>query len=265
MILCDSFVTMGKQHRVCEDYILSGYQPFQYIVLSDGCSSSKNTEMGARILCRLAKLYITKHIEDPHEVNYNEMGSWIIYNAELIGKMLGLNESALDATLIISYVADNHVYIYMYGDGFVISQGEDGDILIDSVSFKNNAPYYLSYKLNKRKLDSYLSTNPHMMRCVVVDYRSSITKYNQPIIMSRNMNRVKKVLICSDGIDSFLFEKNLEKYDLNELVKEILSFKTTKGEFLKRRMNRLINKDLTSKGVFNFDDVSVGAYINNRE
>ena len=54
----DTFSKIGKTHKICEDYILSGTKPFPYIIISDGCSSSEGTDMGARLLCFLAQQYI---------------------------------------------------------------------------------------------------------------------------------------------------------------------------------------------------------------
>ena len=55
----DHYMTIGSSHQVCEDYIISGTEPFPYIILSDGCSSSKDTDIGARILAQCAKNYLT--------------------------------------------------------------------------------------------------------------------------------------------------------------------------------------------------------------
>ena len=43
----DHFTKIGKNYLVCEDYILSGVSPTPYIILSDGCSSSKHIDVGA--------------------------------------------------------------------------------------------------------------------------------------------------------------------------------------------------------------------------
>jgi hypothetical protein len=58
MIQTDIFRRIGATHAVCEDYIIEGNKPFPFIILADGCSTAKNTDMGARILCHLAKQYV---------------------------------------------------------------------------------------------------------------------------------------------------------------------------------------------------------------
>ena len=56
MINVDSFLKKGKQHFICEDYIINSddRDTMPYIILSDGCSSSENTDIGSRVLVRSA-------------------------------------------------------------------------------------------------------------------------------------------------------------------------------------------------------------------
>ena len=39
----DTFIEIGDQHKVCEDYIIMGNDPVPFIVLSDGCSKARVT------------------------------------------------------------------------------------------------------------------------------------------------------------------------------------------------------------------------------
>ncbi len=51
----NSFYQIGKEHKVCEDYASCGIEPFPYAILSDGCSTGKNTDIGSRILVSITK------------------------------------------------------------------------------------------------------------------------------------------------------------------------------------------------------------------
>ncbi len=51
----DSFFSMAKQHAVCQDYAIGGMLPSPFLVLCDGCSSSNNSDVGARILAISAR------------------------------------------------------------------------------------------------------------------------------------------------------------------------------------------------------------------
>jgi len=52
----DSYFEIGSTHLVCQDYALSGlYKDMCYGIVSDGCSSAENSEIGAQILCHGAR------------------------------------------------------------------------------------------------------------------------------------------------------------------------------------------------------------------
>ena len=51
----DWYFTIAKQHVVCEDYALTGWEPVPYTIVCDGCSSSEHTDVGARVLAWSAK------------------------------------------------------------------------------------------------------------------------------------------------------------------------------------------------------------------
>ena len=69
----DHLLKKGKTHKICEDYIISGYNPAPYIILSDGCSSSKNTDVGARVLCHVAKQYLENSKDSIISINKDSM------------------------------------------------------------------------------------------------------------------------------------------------------------------------------------------------
>ena len=49
----DTFYSTGKSHQVCEDYVVANCR-YPIICLSDGCSSSKDTDVGSRLIVRSA-------------------------------------------------------------------------------------------------------------------------------------------------------------------------------------------------------------------
>ena len=156
MIQVDQFLRIGGSHKVCEDYILSGMDPIPHIILADGCSSSRNTDMGARILCHLAKQYIKYHHNTLDITDYEKMGYWIIHNAETTARHLGLNPSSLDTTLIVSVCVNGSIVTLFFGDGYMMVEYLSGEKMIYGIDFKPiNAPYYLSYKLDANKDELY--------------------------------------------------------------------------------------------------------------
>jgi len=70
----DHHYEIGSSHVACEDYAMSGTQEgLTYAILSDGCSASKDSDVGARILCHLAKsalMYLHRQgrLKDSHYI-----------------------------------------------------------------------------------------------------------------------------------------------------------------------------------------------------
>lgn len=265
MINIDTFLKIGDSHRVCEDYIVSGNSPVPFLILSDGCSSSNNTEMGARILCHLAKQYLRYRVDYLHDLDYDKMGRWIIHNAELTARQLGLKLSCLDATLIVSYEIDGVVSVFMYGDGVVVAKNEKGDIQCDWVEFTNNAPYYLTYLIDEFRDEIYHANKNSKGMHQSIDWESDtiITEvaYDSRIVLQYSTNAHPTIFICSDGIQSFIKKDPSERdvLPMQDVLPDMMAFKNVKGEFLKRRLKRAL-KSLENDGIVHYDDLSIGAY-----
>lgn len=267
MINTDTFLRIGSQHQICEDYIIQGnIQDLQYIILSDGCSSSKNTEMGARILCHLAKKYLSYRIEQAinYNIKHSKMGSWIVHNAELIARQMGLPISCLDATLMVSYYYDGRVVVYTYGDGDIILKDNEGNICVNSISFSNNAPYYLSYKIDPTRDKIYYENKNSMFFNEKTSYSELKTElsYDCPQFSAFSVENYQSIFVCSDGIESFI-RKNPAERDLisvHDVIGPLSTFKNFRGEFLKRRVKRAL-KTLDQDGITHADDLSIGVYL----
>ncbi len=262
IISVDHFSKMGSSHKICEDYIISenNYIPVPYVILSDGCSSSQNTDIGARILTHLTKQYLLSQ-SSFFNLNSQDMSNWIIYNAENIVKTMGLNKSCLDATLIISYIVNDDVYVYMYGDGFLITIDLNNEIRFSKISYKNSAPYYLSYQINSYRNELYKKSNPKKR---LTNKYTCYTwlPYENPFLKKLKCEDFKGIFIASDGLDSFI-NKDGEKQNIEKIMKEITSFKNTNGEFIKRRMGskKGVINNLKEKEFTHYDDISIGGFF----
>jgi hypothetical protein len=265
MITTDVFLEIGSQHRECEDYIISGYEPFPYIILSDGCSSSNNTEMGARILCHLAKQYMKYHQDE--YLNYKNTGSWIIHNAEMVARQLGLPLSCLDATLIIAYFRDGYIHVSMYGDGSIITK-KNNNITIYHIDYSNNAPFYLSYQIDDIRHGIYHSLkNDLSIKTISPDgEKCESYAYDFQSIFTYRASDIDCLFITSDGISSFIVESPTERRVVSEvdILPDFMNFKNVKGEFLTRRLKKAL-KNLKSNDVNHYDDLSVGSFISIEE
>ena len=277
MITTDTFIEIGSQHKVCEDYIIA---KDNYIILADGCSRSENSDMGARILCYMAQQFMNYHSMKPYVPGFHDqLGLWIIHNAEVTARHLGLKSTSLDATLLIAYQLEDHIHIHMFGDGCILLQLNTMEIFsmyeIYSIDFDKNMPFYLRYLIDedgkanyhKQKISQYLKCksvfrkddNEVTDRGVLDE-----TAYDNPTHFQYPISNFKSISICSDGIASFLdpdASPNSNKLiEIPSFIHEILGFKVTTGEFLKRRMNKY-SKQLKKAGVEHYDDLSIGTFL----
>jgi len=272
-IYIDHLLKIGKTHKVCEDYIISGHTPVPYIILSDGCSSSKDTDVGARILCYRAKQYLQRN-GSLDSVNESEMGDYIIWSSKLAIDLLGLDVTALDATLTIAYYVNGILKIIMYGDGNIVYIDNNKDSISIEINYTKNTPYYLSYELDQKRKQIYQDNNIKKTiggYCYYSDINkvksgtTGIIKCDKPYISTYIIepNTDQTILIFSDGISTFFNKEQQEFLPIKDLIQDFSSFKTLKGEFLQRRLlskNGAITK-LEQQGYDHFDDLSVGAFV----
>lgn len=253
----DSFLKKGTSHPICEDYIRHGLKPSPFVILSDGCSSSQNTDIGARILVsQFYKMAIDSYV-----------GRWtptkVLKQSMDIVELMGLSVNCLDATLIwANHCKDSlddpgRIDINMYGDGNIIAVSDEGVVDIWNITYNHNAPYYLNYRRDDKATDQYLQAFPQHNK-VENYYRngnlesakaSSVlesTRYSIPV------KGHKAILIASDGIESFTGDIG---QDIAEVAKELTAFKNMKGEFITRR----VRKAIKALGA-HYDDISIGGF-----
>ena len=280
----DTFLQIGTSHKVCEDYVLHGEAEGgrKFLIVSDGCSSSDNTEMGARILCHLAKKFLLERFAGGLQSlkdmpDQDVMASDIIYGAKLASGMLGLDLDCLDATLVVGIFepVNQEFHIYIYGDADILMETKDNTIKIINIEYTSqiqkysNAPYYLSYRLDeyrddlyhRMKVDKIITTRTCELKDFPEGWHDPCTvayDYVQPMIFSAD--ELKSILICSDGFSSFVEpgENGMVKSNPFIIAANFLSFKNWRGEFLKRRMNRAL-KELEQTHTTHYDDLSIAA------
>jgi len=252
----DSVYVIGKSHRVCQDYAMHGcIDGNPYFIISDGCSSSKDTDIGARILAHSAKTCLTEDIFNSknHEKSYYSFGHNVIDKATLDINNLKLNPECLDATLIVGFVYNNDLEIYVYGDGCIMYTGTDLKWRCINIKFQTGAPYYLSYWNNKERRNEYLKTFKGLR---ITDYLNGFTIKES--VLSSNCfyfgNISGSALVASDGMSSFF--KYAYTQNISTTVKDFTQFKSMTGEFLKRRLNRYV-QDMNKQGLYHYDDIAI--------
>lgn len=284
-MITDSAFYIGTTHKICQDYAIS---TIGTAILSDGCSSSKNSDIGARILSRVAYDQGTI-FDDLHNFNEKEC----IYQARPIVKMLNLSNECLDATLLI--VKSNSVGIQALccGDGIIAIGTKDKHTIIIDCTYTDSYPFYMNYLcrqslntlydgLEDRYVDWTENHNKRLINQTVLDPKkeiisAKIVEENQRLYDSIGLirvldystlieiadgNLVEYVAIMSDGVHSFYETVTTETSKVNnpisylDVLRDLLSFKSFYGDFVQRRVNKF-RKSCKKKNWVNVDDVSL--------
>lgn len=281
----DSYIKADVNKSIGEDYILTGMNPVPYIIIADGCSSSKQVDTGARILAHTASVnlqYIINQFNKCYTYTSNyimSIGYSIIQMAWRIANGLSLDSTALDSTLLIAWVQDDYIHYVIYGDGNVILQYTNDMFNIFNLNYKDNmgysTPFYLSYFLNKDRELAWLNSCVNQINTHYVinqseepELNTSISSnilyskkyfYNKICLKTEYFPSIKKFIITSDGIEQMLHKDYRDKLNLVEVAKELIKVKTFKGCFMQRRCNSAFDT-WRKLGYNNEDDVSVGAF-----
>ena len=269
----DTFLQIGSTHPMCEDYVLTGEN---FAIISDGCSGSKNTDVGARILCYSAASIIKQAhsiIETfslPQLRNYLSLN--ILHRALVSCFSIGIDAQCLDATLIIAIKLKDIVATLMYGDGYVIGLRNNGEIHITTTTFHakngNEMPFYLNYSNSNTRLASYkneqiktevLKTNINPFNATSIT-TPTVVPFDHPFYETFGLNQYKAIFIGSDGLSSFYELPNRRILDDSIIIEQLVQIKNWHGPFLQRRLNKLLKiHKLHDPEIRHYDDLSVAA------
>ena len=272
MFTTDCYYTASQRPRKnCQDYATCGNHPFPYTIICDGCSSSKNTDIGVRILTVLSRRYLSRLFERLERESYDLpylcdwFGWYVITQSRNVVRDLGLDSSCMDATLILTFVWNKKVIIFMYGDGCVYSVSKSGYIRSEYVSYFKNAPFYLSYNLDPVREEDYrkiVSDAPKgLIKKLTSNTGDSLLEYNKPLLLTFDVNVYDLIITASDGANSFVDFNNMDSVDISN---SLISIKSKAGEFIKRRSIRMI-ENFAKVNIYNTDDFSAGGIIIDEE
>lgn len=276
MIHTDSFFCIGKTHSICQDYTEHGKD---YIVISDGCSGSPESNIGSLLMCRAAKLFLDKHPKIDHSSFCNN----VIAGAYTYSKALELQEDSLNATLI-SVVADDIGFrSTVAGDGVVAMRVKHKPNLwhINEYVFPSGAPYYLRYTLDPEDHYAYIKQfgtkflvhnyyldldNPN---CFTEGSPSELYKLG-PCLTTQFYDIYDAIAIFSDGVSSFQksvvtsTSKTTESIPLLHILAKLLNFKNYNGSFVQRRCKTAFQQFIKD-GWANIDDFSMAVIFRDEQ
>ena len=148
----DSAFHIGQTHDVCQDYAAAGFltgngdAPAPYAIISDGCSSSPDTDTGARLLVKSAERLLSASgqvtPDSVAQLHAAAASAAIARAAEL-----GMSPDALDATLLSVHFnrEEQTCVVGCSGDGLVLFERPTGEAEIYSVSYPSGYPFYPAY------------------------------------------------------------------------------------------------------------------------
>jgi serine/threonine protein phosphatase PrpC len=256
----DHFVTIGKTHKVCEDYVTKGDKPTPFLILSDGCSSSARSEIGAKILSMTAK-YMIEH-DNNQLLSYVDFGNQLIGYARQIVSKMQLPDSVLDATVLLAVVQAEYVIIYVYGDGCLLLKDWDGYVKSIEIAFTHNAPYYLTYWNEPEGQRQYAKYDSHPLVLIdSIDGRSALKPFASELIFRFPFSQYQTIAIASDGVTQCI--DTYQRFALpldGELANQLLNFQHTDDHFVADHLQQLL-EGYAKQGIYPADDLSIAAFV----
>ncbi len=284
----DCAIKIGSTHSICQDYGRHGNDALgnPYVIISDGCSSSVETDIGARLLVLAAEKNInmlTFKAEDEAEFLKNS-----VLLAAKWAKEMSLPEICIDATLATAKIHDGLVSVMIHGDGQAIfgKTTENGlHLEVYDVSTTHNFPFYPSYMLKPERLKSMPATNEMAVSLYEIHEEKALfpqksygrfypahgwndepldpdfRKYFHQTCM---LDRFDFVALTTDGVNSFLTQKESttskenESIDGDFILPDLVGFKNFNPGFVQRRLQKF-DKEIKAKGWQHYDDLTIGA------
>jgi len=238
---------IGKGHKVCQDYARCDPSG-RWALVSDGCSSSEDSDIGARLLFLCAQNMLK--VGHPAEAG--------IVQAHALARGLDLPEQCLDATLLVARYNDDRrgVEVSMYGDGIVVAVDRHRGIKVYDVSYPSGYPQYLSYSVNPKR-NALLGDNE--CHLTYADGKNIATDKACKGNFFFESSFYGMVAMFSDGVKSFS-DKNGTDISWRTVIDELTDIPSTKGEFVQRQLNWM-EKEYTKRGLFHGDDITMACIV----
>jgi hypothetical protein len=280
----DASFRIGAAHAVCQDYALarnrppgepraeSGPRACPYVILSDGCSSSPDTDVGARLLVRAAEQALVEPggqaapgAARMHEEAAGRALAW--------AELLGLRTEAADATLLTAHTDGDELIAACTGDGVICLQSAAGALDVYDIACPSGYPLYPAYALQPGRLRApggegrfgkelkrfHSASVEEPLRLVDVSDSDRLTE-----VFTVKARDYRYAALFSDGVHSFraasraATSKGAEAVPADEVLRGLVSFKSARGAFVARRVNGFL-RDCGARGWRHADDLAFGA------
>ena len=278
----DDYFCIGNSHikegKPCQDYATSGVRENSaFAVVSDGCSTGRNTDIGARVMALGTARAIQWHRKalegaSLDDSTITEISSFRQTFLEDTMHLLGASFEDMLATCICAYVGEHFGFVHVLGDGSVAFVLPNGELEMHLFGWENNRPFYPMYKSlpganvfvvahggdeNRKCLREEIwirkATGEYVEQaCVEWSIQDGMLGITIPIPAYAMSATGWALGIFSDGV------AQIDGVDWKDAVSNFLAFKTTCGEFLKRRVMRGL-KEFRKNEKYPFDDIGCAA------
>ncbi len=266
----DSAFHIGSQHlrggMPCQDYALAGGDAdHTFAIVTDGCSTGGRTDVGARIVAHTT----AQALRGP-DITGAGFDHGCFEHDTLVADAMGLSVRDLLATcLYIKALPHLHgIQARILGDGVIAHRNPalGGGIWMERLDWAKNMPAYRAY--HDDGFDSFIAALADEPAALTITdhYRSGGDIRNNWHSMSRNAWQgvkgrefyfnsedtafIGEIAVFSDGVTQ------VDGMDWRDVVAQLMSFKSTEGDFVKRRMNRFL-KDCRQYGKGPIDDIAM--------
>lgn len=260
----DAFYTIGRGHSVCQDYARAGTMGAgdaphgAFGLVSDGCSSSADSDVGARLLV----LEATRVLSAGQPLVMRPL----IERALSSARRVGMAVECLDATLLsVSCTTAGALWVQVVGDGTVVARRRDGRLEVWRIG-QGSAPAYASYMLDAERWRAYragadaVRRVEHCLDGEVAGRQCVPLQHWQDLAWRLRLSRERyeTVAVFSDGVDSFR-GRDGRVAQLQDIERALVAFRSTRGAFLQRRMGRFVRRECPERGWAHEDDLSGAA------
>ena len=219
---------IGTSHTVCQDY---ARRSDHLALLSDGCSGSPDTDIGARLLVTAALMEPVIDAALPRRAAARAR-QWALAQG------LGVPERApgcLDATLLLAWRRGAHLHALVAGDGAVAMRNRSGGIVLHRIDHGAAPPYPIYHH------------QPERLACLSAPIA--------PMVFSAPVDEVDMMAVISDGV--FTFTGPQGPVPAETIAAELLAVRAPVGDFFTRRLRRFTRRTCRDRGWQHHDDLSI--------
>jgi hypothetical protein len=271
----DHFFHIGHSHyqsgKPCQDYAISRCQDDRAVaVVADGCSTGGQTDVGSRLIALgTMKALWELDIQPEHTLlGMLDLLKWKQRSCvEEVQNKLALHHRDLLSTCVFACLTSKIGFVQVMGDGVVAWKRRNGIIEMVRYEWAKNAPFYPAY--NWQGIEAFIALQGENLESPVVSVTHAVVHPNGKTCFAEfndslsngiegnlfwgwdrtSLDDIECLAVFTDGVTQ------VDNVTWDDAVVRLLSFKSTAGEFAKRRMMSEI-RSVQKHGEGPLDDIS---------